>query len=193
MRREIVEQHVEGFGKVTARELTVAELAQLINKNGSSDNPILDTIFAPHDVTTAAINQSLGLDLRDLGVVDIKIDDSKCDDSCYKCNQGNWPAACPIKDYELRSKEEATPHKFSEKELRYCEGCSQCVDICENGVFEFVYKEYLPSALIQLAGIFKKVNPAFTAGENHQKKTMENNLRMISFVKEEEQKKQKGK
>lgn len=62
--RIIIEEDVEGWGKVTAKELTVAELDQLLFARSAS-TPGLDRLLARHEISAAALNCCLGLDLTD--------------------------------------------------------------------------------------------------------------------------------
>ena len=62
--RIVIEEEVAGWGKVTAKELTVAELDQLLFAR-SKDTPGLDRLLARHEISAAALNCCLGLDLTD--------------------------------------------------------------------------------------------------------------------------------
>lgn len=64
MRKSIVKENVGDFGKIMAQELTVADLDQLLYPV-KSNTPVLDRLLARHGVSTAAVNKSLGLELRD--------------------------------------------------------------------------------------------------------------------------------
>lgn len=62
--RIIIEEDVAGWGKVTVKELTVAELDKLLFVR-NADTPGLDRLLARHEISAAALNCCLGLELTD--------------------------------------------------------------------------------------------------------------------------------
>ena len=182
MKREFVEQDVAGFGKVQATELTVAELAQL-SSGGLSTTLQLDALLARHGITTAALNKSLNLDLRDRQVVELRIDDSDCD-GCGDCIETH----CPVSGYSLS--EDKVVFLLSKDQLQGCADCGQCVQVCPQDVFEVVYADYLPSQLNKLVEVFNEVNPDFFLARDWQKEQQAENL---AFVKWEIERSEKDK
>lgn len=187
MKREITEQDVEGFGTIRATELTVAELAVLKVGNFDPKTQELDGLLARHGITTAALNKSLGLNLRDRQVVKLRIDDSGCD-GCKDCLHNR----CPVTGYNLQEPEAgdaatsgAASWKviplLSKDQLQGCADCGQCVDACPQGVFEVVYADYRPSQLNKLVDIFNEVNPDFFLAREHQIKQQEENLAFVKW------------
>ena len=196
MKRQFFEQNVEGFGTVWATELTVAELAML--KVGSFDPKTqeLDNLLARHGITTAALNKSLGLDLRDRQVTELRIDDSGCN-GCREC----ITTRCPIGGYNLQHPpggEEGTEDGeqgwkiislLSKDTLQDCADCGQCVAVCHHDVFEVVYADYRPSDLQKLVDIFNEVNPDFFLAREHKVAQQEENLAFIKWEMERNKKK----
>jgi len=196
MKREIIEQDVEGFGTVRATELTVAELAVLKGSNFDPKTQELDGLLARHGITTAALNKSLGLDLSDRLVVELHIDEMGCD-GCREC----IPHTCPVGGYNLQEPEAgdaalsgAESWKviplLSKYALQGCADCGRCVEVCPQGVFEVVYADYRPSQLNKLVEIFNEVNPDFFLAREHKATQQEENL---AFIKWEIEQNKKGK
>lgn len=188
MKREFVEQDVEGFGKVQATELTVAELAVLQSSNFDPKTQELDGLLARQGITTAALNKSLGLDLRDRLVVELRIDASGCD-GCREC----ITSKCPVGGYNLHQPDgeaekdggegkcyEVIP-LLSKDKLQGCADCGQCVEVCPQGVFEVVYADYRPSQINGLVEIFNEVNPDFFLAREHKAAQQEENLAFIKW------------
>jgi ferredoxin len=191
MKKIIVEYDVDGFGKIQASELTVAELAQL-SGGGLSHTPQLDNLLTRHGITTAALNKSLGTDLRDQQVVELRIGDSVCD-GCRDC----ITTPCPVGGYNLQHPpglEDADNENDENAEICYevipllskdalqgCATCGQCVEVCPQGVFEVVYADYRPSQLAKLVGIFNEVNPDFFLAKEHQDVQQKENLVFVKW------------
>lgn len=182
MKRELVEQEVEGFGTVRATELTVAELAVLKASNFDPKTQELDGLLARHGITTAALNKSLGLALCDRQVVELRIDDSRCD-GCGECTARK----CPVSGYSFNQPEDITL-LLSKDTLQGCADCGQCVDVCPQDVFEIVYADYRPSQLNPLVEIFNEVNPDFFLAREHKVAQQEENLAFIKWEIEQSKK-----
>lgn len=194
MKREIIEQDVEGFGTVRATELTVAELAALKAGNFDPETQELDGLLARHGITTAALNKSLGLDLRDRQAVELRIDDGGCDGcrECitHKCPVGGYNLQHPpglVEDEDAESCYEIIS-LLSKDKLHGCADCGQCVDVCPQDVFKIVYADYRPSQLNALVEIFNEVNQDFFLAREHQIKQQQENLAFVEWEIEQNKK-----